>query len=256
MMQRMKALAFAVFAPAFLASCLLSPGKFTSTMTINADRTFVFTYKGEVIKIDPSSAMTSSAMKGLGDKPATSDGDQEGDKATEPKPAVHQIAANSRAKPRSKNEPDPDAEGDAKNREIAAALAKEVGYRSVVYQGKGKFLIDYAISGTLTHNFVYPFNSDAEAVFPFIVIELRQGGLVRIKAPGFADNSSSNTGMNGMGGDARKAMDGVFTLDTDAEIVSQNNEDGAKTVGMRRMVTWRATPLTKDAPTAVLKLAK
>jgi hypothetical protein len=244
MMQRMKALALAVFAPAFLASCLLSPGKFTSTMTINADRTFVFTYKGEVIKIDPS-----SAMKGIGDKPSTDDEAA----PTEAKPAVYQIAAKRKPNARA---PDPQAEDDAKNREIAAALAKEVGYRSVVYQGKGKFLIDYAISGTLTHNFVYPFNSDAEAVFPFIVIELRQGGLVRIKAPGFADNSSSNTGMNGMGGDVRKAMDGVFTLDTDAEIISQNNEDGAKTNGKRRTIAWRATALTKDAPTAVLRLAR
>jgi hypothetical protein len=245
MFRRLKAFALAIAAPLILTGCLLSPGKFTSTMTINADRTFTFAYKGEVIRIDPS-----SAMKGLGDKPSTDD-----DEATpaEAKPAVYQIAA--KRKPNAK-QPDPQAEDDAKNREIAAALSKEAGYRSVVYQGKGKFLIDYQISGTLTHNFVYPFNSDAEAVFPFIMIELRKDGLVRVKAPGFADNSSSNTGMNGMGSDARKAMDGVFTLDTDAEIVSQNNEDGAKTNGGRRTITWRATALTKDAPTAVLKLGR
>ena len=40
----------------------------------------------------------------------------------------------------------------------------------------------------------------------------------------------------------------------DAEIVSQNNEEGAKAVGTRRQIVWRATPLTKDAPTAVLRL--
>lgn len=241
---RLKAFAVALAAPLILTGCLLSPGKFTSTMTINADRTFTFAYKGEVIRIDPS-----SAMKGIGDKPSTDDEAA----PTEAKPAVYQIAA--KRKPNAK-EPDPQAEDDAKNREIAAALGKEMGYRSVVYQGKGKFLIDYQISGTLTHNFVYPFNSDAEAVFPFIVIELRKDGLVRVKAPGFADNSSSNTGMNGMGSDARKAMDGIFTLDTDAEIVSQNNEDGAKTNGNRRTITWRATALSKDAPTAVLRLGR
>jgi hypothetical protein len=244
MFQRLKAFALALAAPLILTGCLLSPGKFTSTMTINADRTFAFTYKGEVIRIDPS-----SAMKGIGEKPSTDDEVA----PTEAKPAFYQIAA--KRKPNAKT-PDPQVEEDAKNREIAAALGKEMGYRSVVYQGKGKFLIDYQISGTLTHNFVYPFNSDAEAVFPFIVVELRKDGLVRVKAPGFADNSSSNTVMNGMGSDARKAMDGVFTLDTDAEIVSQNNEDGAKTVGGRRTITWRATPLTKDAPTAVLRLGR
>ena len=45
----------------------------------------------------------------------------------------------------------------------------------------------------------------------------------------------------------------VEDLDTDAEIVSQNQEDGAVTTGTRKTVTWKATPTTKDAPTAVLR---
>ncbi len=235
-----------VFAPLLLLGCVLTPGKFTSTMTINADHTFAFTYKGEVYAIDPS-----SALKGIGDKPATDE---------TPKAAVYQIASSNR-KQGKPPEAAPDADNETKNREIAAALSKELGYRSVVYKGKGKFVIDYAISGTLTHNFVYPFNSDAEAVFPFIVVELRQGNTVRIKAPGFAKGSGSDGAAGGMGGgmgqdSASKLLDGTFTLDTDAEVISQNNEEGAKSVGARRVISWRATPLTKDAPTAVLKLAR
>lgn len=221
----------AVLSPLLLWGCVLTPGKFASTLSIGADRSFTFTYKGEVIALDPS-----SAMKGLGDK-AESDGDKDAPKTDAPKSAEDEAA------------------GEAKNREIAAALSKEAGYRSVVYQGKGKFLIDYAVSGTLTHSFVFPYNSDAEAIFPFLAIEVRQGGLVRVKAPGFAGKQDSPGG--GMGtptADASKFLDGTFTLDTDAEIVSQNNEDGAKTVGGRRQIAWRATPLTKDAPTAVLRL--
>ena len=42
----------AILAPLLLVGCILSPGKFTSTMTINADRTFAFTYQGEVIASD------------------------------------------------------------------------------------------------------------------------------------------------------------------------------------------------------------
>lgn len=238
----------AILAPLLLLGCVLTPGKFTSTMTINADRTFAFTYKGEVYAIDPS-----AALKGIGDKPTTED-------TPDAKPAVYQIASTNR-KAGKPPEIAPDADSETKNREIAAALSKEYGYRSVVYKGKGKFLIDYAIGGTLTHNFVYPFNSDAEAVFPFIVIELRQGNTVRIKAPGFAKGSGNDGAAGGMGGgmgqdSAAKLLDGTFTLDTDAEIISQNNEDGAKTAGGRRVISWRATPLTKDAPTAVLKLAR
>jgi hypothetical protein len=238
----------AVLAPLLLVGCILTPGKFVSTMTINADRTFAFTYKGEVYAIDPS-----SALKGIGDKPAT-------EESPTAKPTVYQIASTNR-KQGKPPEAAPDADSETKNREIAASLSKELGYRSVVYKGKGKFVIDYAINGTLTHNFVYPFNSDAEAVFPFIVIELRQGNTVRIKAPGFAKGSGNDGAAGGMGGgmgqdSASKLLDGTFTLDTDAEVISQNNEDGAKTIGGRRVISWRATPLTKDAPTAVLKLAR
>jgi hypothetical protein len=238
-MKMMRFLA-AILAPLLLLGCILSPGKFVSTMTINTDRTFSFTYKGEVYASNPS-----EALKGVGDKPAV-------DPEPEPKPTTyHTIADN----PKAGAEPEPTEDDESKNREIAVALSKEYGYRSVVYVGKGKFLIDYAITGTLSHNFQYPFNSDAGVMLPFIAVELRQGGTVRIKAPGY---TNAETGSNPMGGGtmskAAKLLDGTFTLDTDAEIVSQNNEDGAKTVGKRRVITWRATPLTKDAPTAVLRL--
>jgi hypothetical protein len=249
-MGRFARIAVLLVAPLLLFGCLLTPGKFVSTMTINADRTFAFAYKGEVIALDPS-----SAMKGLGDKPAadatppakgtSSDGDD--------RPALRPIAATT-----TKDAPEEDAE--TKNRAIAASLANEYGYRSVVYQGKGKFLIDYAVTGTLTHNFTFPFNYDAEAIVPFVVIELRQGGVVRVKAPGFGSNANSNGagGMGAMSGSdqASKSLDGVFTLDTNAEIVSQNNEEGVKTIAGRKTIVWKATPLTKDAPSAVLKLAR
>ncbi len=230
----------AIIAPLLLLGCVLSPGKFVSTMTINADRTFAFTYKGEVFSSNPS-----EALKGVGDKPAA-------DPEPDAKPAASQSIADN---PKAGGEPEPTEDDESKNREIAAALSKEHGYRSAVYVGKGKFLIDYAITGTLSHNFQYPFNSDAGVMLPFIAVELRQGGTVRMKAPGY---TNAETGSNPMGGGtmskAAKLLDGTFTLDTDAEIVSQNNEDGAKTVGKRRIITWRATPLTKDAPTAVLRL--
>jgi len=239
MTHRTARIALALVMPLLLWSCVLVPGKFVSTMTINADRSFTFTYKGEVIALDPS-----SAMKGLGDGPGTPE------RSAKPSALVDQDKAAS--------EPaDSQAEREAKNREIAAALVREIGYRSVVYQGKGKFLIDYAITGTLTHNFAYPFNSDAEAVFPFVVVELRQGGTVRLKAPGFAKGGGSS-GMGGMGSsmDGGRTLDGTFTLETDAEIVSQNNESGAQTANGRKTIVWRVTPILNDAPTAVLRLAR
>jgi hypothetical protein len=51
------------------------------------------------------------------------------------------------------------------------------------------------------------------------------------------------------------ALDGTFTLTTSAEIISQNQEDGAETLpdGAKRL-SWRVTPATRDAPMAVLRV--
>jgi hypothetical protein len=57
-----------------------------------------------------------------------------------------------------------------------------------------------------------------------------------------------------MGFDPAK-MSGTFTLTTNAEIVSQNQEDGAKTVGVNRTIVWKVNNRTKDAPMAVLRVA-
>ena len=209
-------IALALAAPLLLMGCLLSPGTFTARLTINADRSFAFAYQGEVY---------------------ASDGPETGKLGKEAKP-----------------DPAAKAETEAKRRAMAEALAKEAGYRSVSYAGDGKFLIDYAISGTLNHAFVYPFNSDAEVVFPFLVVELRGKDMVRVKAPGFAADGDKAGGMPGMD-KAASRLNGSFTLDTDAQIVSQNNEDGASEAGGRRTIRWQATPLVKDAPAATLRVA-
>ncbi len=227
----------ALLLPLALASCVLSPGKFTSTLTINADRSFAFSYVGEVINAEPDSSS-------LSDLSASSDKSS----GEDPKQAARAKAAKK-------------AEADAKNRALATTLAKEAGYRKVAYLGDGVFMVDYAVTGRLDHAFVWPFNIDAEVILPFVAIELRQDGIVRIKAPAFADEGTKGApGMSGMpGSDALKGaskLDGVFTLDTDAAIISQNQEEGVKTVGGRKTMVWRATPALKSAPTAVLQLAR
>jgi hypothetical protein len=206
----------ALAAPLLLTGCLLAPGKFTSKLVLNADRSFTYSYVGEVHALDPESSMRSS-----GDDKAKPDASKK-------------------------------AEAETKNRAIADALSKEAGYRSVRYLGEGKFLIDYQVSGTLTHNFIYPFNVDAQAIVPFVAAELRVNGTVRVKAPGFANEAKDQAGP--MGDASGDKLDGTFVLETDAEIVSQNNEDGPMTAGARRTITWKVTPLTRDAPTAVLRI--
>ena len=235
--------ATALLLPLALTSCFLTPGKFTSTLTINADRSFAYAYQGEVIAFDLGKEMA-DGLKDLGGD-AKGPGDAEASDS-----AFHPTAADAREQ----NAAAKKVEFDRKCRAIAEALTKEAGYRRAEYLGDGKFAVDYAISGKLTHNFVYPFNLDAIAVFPFVAIELRADGRVRVKAPAFAKDNSSDSPMAGLGDGPGLKADGTFTLDTDAEIVSQNNEAGATTVGGRKRVVWTVTPLSTAAPTAVLGL--
>lgn len=242
-----KGIALALVAPLLLVGCAFSPGKFTSTLTILADRSFTFSYQGEVIAVDLASEMA----KGMGD--ALKDDDSEDETQTSAtamlRPAVLQ-------EDEAADEPLDDAEETAKKeakfKAIGEALTKEAGYRSVTYKGDGLFQIDYQISGKLTHGFMWPYNMDAEVIFPFVVLELRGMDAVRVKAPAFGDNDSP---AKGKGTDGTSKLDGTFTLITDGEIVSQNNEDGATSAGGRKSVTWKATPLSKDAPMAVVRVA-
>lgn len=256
MMARLSRLMLVLLMPFALASCVLTPGKFVSTLRIDTDRHFTFTYVGEVLALDIGEDM----MKGLGDGSSETSTDPT---AGDGEAVLQKLAFQDKGKDGDKDGDAKDAAAkkaaaDAKNRTIAETLSKEAGYRKVTYLGNGKFSIDYAISGTLDHAFLWPYNVDAEVMFPFIAIELRANGTVRMKAPAFANDSSKATSSMGMPGMDKTSsqLDGVFTLDTNAEIVSQNNEEGAvPTASGRKTVTWKATPLTKDAPSAVLRLA-
>lgn len=205
--------------PLLLTSCLF-PGKFTSTLDIRKDRSFTYTYVGEVFAADETAASAASG----GEDDETDLAEAEAAKAAQ----------------------------EAKRHAAAEALSKEKGYRSVRYVGGGKFLVDYAISGRLDHGFVYPFNSDAEAIFPWIAIEVRGDGTVRVKAPAFGDEGASGIPGFSDKGPARDRS-GTFTLTTDADVVMHNVEDGIRPGPVQTLV-WRVTPTSKIAPTAVLRL--
>lgn len=230
-----------------LSACLVTPGRFESSLDIRADRRFAFTYSGEILASD----LSPEALTGGGD--GSEDG-SEADEGAAAEPTLLPVAAQA--------EEDfgaPDARGDdAEMRAIAAALSREQGFRSVRYLGERKFAIDYAVSGRLDHAFLFPFNIDAQIMLPFIAVELRGPDRVRVKAPGFAtgfDKSQGPAGLGGAGDKAAKALDGRFTLTTDAQIISQNQEDGAQDVAEGKRIVWSVTPLTSDAPMATLRLA-
>ncbi|HKY80410.1 MAG TPA: hypothetical protein VJM09_02940, partial [Sphingobium sp.] len=156
-----------------LGACLVTPGKFESTLDIRADRQFSFTYKGEILASD---------MKGLG-SPSGPKGDSL-DATPEKKDSAYQQTAMAEESFESGSERNDETQMQA----IAAALGKEKGFRAARYMGNHRFEIDYAINGRLTHSFLFPFNSDAEIVLPFVAIELRGEDRVRMKAPGYSSS--------------------------------------------------------------------
>jgi hypothetical protein len=215
---RIARFALALAAPFLLLSCFLQPGKFVSTLDIRKDRSFTFTYVGEIISADPK----------------VTDGNGHPSDVKVTSPSI--------------------AETEAQRRAIAEALSKEEGYRSVRYLGGDRFLVDYSVSGRLDRGFVYPLNLDAMAVIPWIAVELRKDGTVRMKAPAFGDPSEQVGGAGGAPSSPAEGRDGTFTLTTDATLVMQNNEAGAGAApGGGAKVVWRVTPTSKTVPTAVVR---
>lgn len=232
----------------WLSACLVTPGKFVSTLDIRADRQFSFTYKGEILATD---------MKGMGSSSGTPGADPL-DSAPEKKDSAYRPVRLQRpAETEERFDGPADRSDDAQMQAIATALSKEKGFRLARYMGRHRFEIDYAISGRLTHAFLFPFNSDAEIVLPFVAVELRGDDRVRMKAPGYSngfDKGREPLGKGSAGDDAAKALDGSFTLTTDAEIISQNQEDGAQQIPQGKRVVWTITPLTSEAPMATLRV--
>ena len=47
--------------------------------------------------------------------------------------------------------------------------------------------------------------------------------------------------------------EGVFTLVTDAEVATNNSEEGPASDGGKQRIEWRITPLNRTAPEALLR---
>jgi len=239
-------------APLLLTSCLLEPTRFVSTLDIAPDRTFTFSYVGEVRLMESQPDLPTPA--------GTDDSDESADKPDSTEARYIAIAATdngAEAANATLADGGDSPEDAAKLELLAEALRSEYGYRAARYIGNRTLAIDYRISGTLDHAFTFPFNPDGEVIIPFIAIELRGKDRVRMKAPAFANDDSKANPASGMmgGGEKPSLLDGTFMLTTAAEIVSQNQEDGAERLpDGKRKISWKVDGNLRDAPMAVLRV--
>ncbi len=248
-----------------LPGCLVTPGAFESSLDIRADRRFSFAYKGQVIASDMDGGGPES-FDGAAESPL-GDSLPDGEQSVYSTALLWQWTEQGRPSGPDAGSPAPEERFDGKDgmpadpgdearmQAIAAALLKEKGFRAARYMGGRLFEIDYAIDGTLTHAFLFPFNIDARIVLPFVAVEMRGPDRVRVKAPGYANSEGGGRSILGAGPDetAAKALNGTFTLTTDASIVSQNQEEGAIDGPRGKQLRWTVTSLTSEAPMAVLQ---
>jgi hypothetical protein len=279
------------FACLALTGCFLQPGKFDSTLDVRKDGSFTFAYKGQIYllalskiadmagKAEAESEFVAETCydDNLDERTCTADelAEQrrtwESEKQTK-KQEEQKNAEAMRAMLGGIDPADPEAA-----KELAERLRHQAGWRSVTYLGDGLFEVDFSLSSKLSHDFVFPTIERFPMANAFVMANRRADGTVRIDAPGFTAQNSTNpmqammSGALGAGGpngstdanqDGQAApapivpeIDGTFRIVTDGEILANNTDEGPQTGARGKTLQWRVTKRTQVAPLALVRLA-
>ena len=282
---RRLATALVAAATLLLSACFVSPGNFTSTIDLRKDGRFSYAYSGEIYILGLSK-LAEMGNKAKADEPFKAEpcltDDAEMSERTCTREEISQQKAdweeNRKADVERKRR---DAEAmkamlggiDPSNpraaEELAERLRKQAGWRKVEYKGDGLFLVDFAISGRIDHDFQFPTMERFPMANAFVVLNKRADGSVRMDAPGFGQSNQGNP-MGGFGQlaamgaaygtDGKQDMpglpelNGTLVLTTDGAILANNTDDGpvASTVGQK--LEWKITPRSTAMPTALVRL--
>lgn len=247
-----------------LAGCFFAPGRFASRLDIHADHTFAFRYTGELIMIP---------LKEEADKASREANCQDEDSGQE-RPCTEDERAQKKAEAAASSPFDGkvaramlgglDPEDPETGRELAAKLRRRQGWNKVEYVGKGVFDVDYAVSGRMDHDFVFPVFEGFPMANAFVQITPRKDGTVRINAPTFGPDSSGSSASDMMassplGSEGKdsptKLADGTFAIHTDGKVLANNTDEGPDVQGKETILTWAVNPRISAAPTALLQLA-
>lgn len=271
--RRLAATTMVVALAMLVSACFLAPGKFTSGLDVRKDRTFSFTYSGELYLLPMRQASKKSVFtpESCYDSETGAERDCTSDEKTQQKVDWEQKQKQQKSESASAaamfggiDPSDPRAA-----EEIAAKLRRQTGWRKVEYKGDGLYLVDFAIAGKLDHDFTFPTFEGFAMSNAFVQISQRSDGSVRIDAPGYgpavsgllagglmqAASSSSNDGKPG-GGEGMPVAEGTFTVTTNAGILANNTDEGANAGTVGQVLSWKSSARTTAAPTALLQLQK
>mgnify|MGYP001819982881 CR=1 FL=1 len=280
---RVKAGAMLAALSLVLTGCFITPGKFESELAVNNDGTFDFTYNGEIFFLGLSQlakmgneAEQFEAEECYDDETYEMRECNEGELAEQR--AEWEAGAEARAA-KTKEEAEQmsqflggiDPSDPEASEELRQLLSRHKGWDKVEAKGDGVFEIEYSVSGTLSHDLMFPVIEGVPTTNIFVQAILRDGNQVRVNAPGFSAESNASP-MGGMMGampglaamgqseqspDAMEnipAINGTFTVRTNGEILANNTDEGASKVGGDQVLVWNISPRTQAAPTALIKL--
>ena len=262
-----------------LTSCIYASGRFVSSLDIRNDGTFSFSYKGEIILETPEGQQSSSQnMKVWDDKRAFCGVDAQNVARQCSAEEIDALRFEWEAEQKlygTKLDSDSaeiirifgiDPRSESSFQPFVDELKKQKGWKKVSYLGKGVFDVEYAISGRLDHDFMFPVFPKFSMLDTFVIIRVGQSDTLHIATPGLAGGSTralaALVGNKSMSNDIPKTWRtfGVFTLTTDATIKSQNSgsvvveEAGGSPGVSNRKVSWTINETATQPADAWIKL--
>ncbi|MEM6909307.1 MAG: hypothetical protein AAF494_11565 [Pseudomonadota bacterium] len=273
-----------------LTGCFITPGKFTSELELSENGDFTFSYDGEIFflalanlaklgaaneQFKPSECYVDATYE-VRDCTANEIEGQRAEweagaeaRAAEAKQQAEQMSAMMGGIDPS----DPEAV-----EELTQLLLRQKGWNRVEAKGDGVFDVSYEVSGTLSHDFMFPVIEGFPTTNPFVQILLRDGDVVRVNAPGFGPQNESNAmggmlgGMGAMAGLAAMGspnssndkmpefpmVEGTFRIVAaeSASIRANNTDEGPSTGAEGQVLSWDISARSTAAPTALIDLSQ
>lgn len=281
--RRVRGAAMCAGAALLLVGCFLSPGKFDSTLDLRKDGRFTFTYKGEIYML---------GLSRLAEIGAAADNDEfveticfeEETYAERPcsEGELEQQRSDWEARRVADKEEDErnmkmagvmfgglDPSDPKAAEDLAKRLSRQKGWNNVTYKGDGLYEVDFSISSTMTHDFVFPTIEGFMMSNGFVNAAVRTDNVVRIDAPAFSTQATSTGAPSGnmlqlaaLAGDDKGGknpafvpeLGGTFTITTDGAILANNTDEGPVAVPGGQQLSWAITTRTTAAPMALIRL--